>query len=107
MTNRLQSTFCRFAMKWALIERPYSSESRYIVDFEMANRTWIIQEEKPMFKKSSRARALRAVVLALSVVTATLTAGASQRAASRFHLQEATIEGIQQAIRSGQVTTVG
>jgi Asp-tRNA(Asn)/Glu-tRNA(Gln) amidotransferase A subunit family amidase len=37
---------------------------------------------------------------------AVLSEGASQQAAVKFHLQEATIDGIQQAIRGGQITTV-
>ena len=50
---------------------------------------------------------LRQAALLLCLITVTVTAAASQRGATRFHLQEATIDGIQQAIRTGQITTVG
>src|SRR5258706_9982099 len=43
----------------------------------------------------------------LGLAATTVTAGAAQQRAAKFHLQEATIEGIQQAIRGGQVTTTG
>jgi amidase len=44
------------------------------------------------------------ILIGLAVVNAT---GEGQRPPARFHLQEATIDGIQQAIRSGQITTAG
>jgi len=50
---------------------------------------------------------LRIPVLLLCFTAVTLTAGASQQPRARFRLQEATIDGIQQAIRSGQITTAG
>ena len=43
-----------------------------------------------------------AILICLAAVSA---AGGAQRSPARFHLQEADIDGIQQAIRSGQVTT--
>src|SRR5262245_15554225 len=46
------------------------------------------------------------VALALSLVVTT-SAGAMPQAPARFHLQEATIAQIQQAIQAGQITTVG
>src|SRR5262245_21988407 len=53
---------------------------------------------------SPGSRMLTAVML--SVLAFGNAKTAVPQAASKFHLQEATIEGIQQAIRSGQVTTV-
>ena len=49
----------------------------------------------------------RAAALFLILAVATATTGATQEAPARFHLQEATIASIQQAIRTGQITTVG
>src|SRR5262245_4194707 len=45
--------------------------------------------------------------VALLTCAAMLTGAAGQQPSARFHLHEATIDGIQQAIRSGQITTVG
>jgi len=45
--------------------------------------------------------------LSLSLVLTTATPGFAQGARTRFHLEEATIAGIQDAIRNGQITTVG
>src|SRR5262245_52707591 len=45
--------------------------------------------------------------VALSLVLTTATPGFAQGPRNRFHLEEATIAGIQEAIRSGQITTVG
>jgi amidase len=45
--------------------------------------------------------------LFLSIAAVTITPAALQRQARRFQLQEATIEGIQQGLRSGQITTRG
>jgi Asp-tRNA(Asn)/Glu-tRNA(Gln) amidotransferase A subunit family amidase len=45
--------------------------------------------------------------LSLSLVLTTATPGFAQAPRTRFHLEEATIAGIQDAIRSGQITTVG
>jgi amidase len=50
---------------------------------------------------------VRYLALSLSIVIATSTVAARQQKSSRFHLQEATIDGIQQAIRNGQITTSG
>src|SRR5688572_24433125 len=44
------------------------------------------------------------ILIGLAVVNATV---GGQRPPARFHLQEATIDGIQYAIRSGQITTAG
>src|SRR5262249_49878149 len=49
---------------------------------------------------------LRAAAVTLLLLLAGTT-GAAQRSASRFHLEEATIARIQQAIQSRQITTVG
>jgi len=45
--------------------------------------------------------------LLLTIAAVTSTAAAPQQASTRFHLQEATIDGIQKAIQTRQVTTVG
>src|SRR5262245_1763771 len=58
-----------------------------------------------MMNVSPGSRMLTAVMLTVLAFANAQTA--APQAASKFHLQEATIEGIQQAIRSGQVTTVG
>ncbi|MEO8256043.1 MAG: amidase [Acidobacteriota bacterium] len=52
-------------------------------------------------------RSTRAGALLLILIIATSTTGAMQQAPARFHLQEATIASIQQALRAGQITTVG
>jgi amidase len=49
----------------------------------------------------------RAAALFLILAVATATTGATPQAPARFHLQEATIAGIQQALMTGQITTVG
>jgi amidase len=46
-------------------------------------------------------------VLPLTFAALTTTTAAPQQTSTRFHLQEATIDGIQKAIQSRQVTTVG
>jgi amidase len=46
-------------------------------------------------------------LLPLTFATLTATTAAPQQTSTRFHLQEATIDGIQKAIQSRQVTTVG
>jgi amidase len=46
-------------------------------------------------------------LLPLTFAALTSTAAVPQQASTRFHLQEATIDGIQKAIQSRQVTTVG
>src|SRR5436190_10777374 len=46
-------------------------------------------------------------VLPLTFAALTSTAAAPQQTSTRFHLHEATIDGIQKAIQSRQVTTVG
>jgi Asp-tRNA(Asn)/Glu-tRNA(Gln) amidotransferase A subunit family amidase len=51
-------------------------------------------------------KAILRAVLVLAVAASTLMAE-PQQAPAKFHLQEATIDNIQQAIRSGQITTVG
>lgn len=45
--------------------------------------------------------------LSLMLVAMTATTGFAQGARARFHLEEATIAGIQDAIKGGQLTTVG
>src|SRR4029453_5806113 len=55
---------------------------------------------RPMFTQSQIGRSL-----ALAITLA--TSGLAQGTRTRFHLEEATIAGIQGAIRGGQVTTVG
>src|SRR5215510_5974635 len=60
-----------------------------------------------MLHEFFRGRNVRTAAALLSLVSLTITAGASQQAPVRFHLQEATINGIQNAIRTGQITTVG
>ena len=59
-----------------------------------------------MLEPFFRGGILRNGAVLLSLITVTLTSGASQQPV-RFHLQEATIDGIQQGIRTGQITTVG
>jgi amidase len=46
-------------------------------------------------------------LLPLTFAALTATTAAPQQTSTRFHLQEATIDGIQKAIQSRQVTTVG
>jgi Asp-tRNA(Asn)/Glu-tRNA(Gln) amidotransferase A subunit family amidase len=50
---------------------------------------------------------LSQVGLAVTLVAMTATTGFAQGAKPRFHLEEATIASIQDAIRGGQITTVG
>src|SRR5262252_8870345 len=50
---------------------------------------------------------LSTAVLLLSLAASNSIAGAPQQAAQKFHLQEATIDQIQQAIMRGQITTAG
>ena len=59
-----------------------------------------------MFKLVHRDSKLRNAAILLSVFAACITMG-SQQPPSRFHLQDASIENIQQAILSRQITTVG
>ena len=47
------------------------------------------------------------VGLSLALVLTLATSGLAQGTRTRFHLEEATIAGIQGAIRGGQITTVG
>ncbi len=50
---------------------------------------------------------LSQIGLSLALVAITAPTGFAQGARARFHLEEATIAGIQAAIRGGQITTVG
>ena len=50
---------------------------------------------------------LSRIGLSLALVATTATTGFAQGAKARFHLEEATITGIQDAIRGGQITTAG
>ena len=50
---------------------------------------------------------LSQIGLSLVLVLAIATSGLAQGTRTRFHLEEATIAGIQSAIRGGQITTVG
>ena len=59
-----------------------------------------------MFKLVHRDSKLRNAAILLSVFAACITMG-SQQPPARFHLQDASIENIQQAILSRQITTVG
>ena len=59
-----------------------------------------------MFKLVHRDSKLRNAAFLLSVFAACITMG-SQQPPARFHLQDASIENIQQAILSRQITTVG
>lgn len=54
-----------------------------------------------------RDRLLRRIVPSLVFAIAAVSAGAAQERRGRFHLEEATIDQTQQAIRSGRITTVG
>jgi Asp-tRNA(Asn)/Glu-tRNA(Gln) amidotransferase A subunit family amidase len=60
-----------------------------------------------MFKALSSGRRRRTAALALSLAAAGPATGATQAPRAGFHLEEATIADIQQAIVSGQITTVG
>ncbi len=61
-----------------------------------------------MIPTSVRTRRTRLfALLPLTFAALTSTAAAPQQTSTRFHLQEATIDGIQKAIQSRQVTTVG
>ncbi|HZL92659.1 MAG TPA: amidase [Vicinamibacterales bacterium] len=50
---------------------------------------------------------LSRIGLSLVVVLTIATSGLAQGTRTRFHLEEATIAGIQSALRGGQITTVG
>src|SRR5687767_11770667 len=50
---------------------------------------------------------MRSAALSIVLVLAVTTTGTTQQPRARFHLEEATIAHIQQAIESGQITTVG
>jgi amidase len=50
---------------------------------------------------------MRFAVLLLAVMAGAAQQSAPQRGPARFHLQDSTIAGIQQAIRTNQITTVG
>ena len=50
---------------------------------------------------------LSQIGLSLVLVLTIATSGLAQGTRTRFHLEEATIAGIQSAIRGGQITTVG
>ena len=60
-----------------------------------------------MFNPFPRARRDHIASLSLILLLAAGTTGSTQQARGRFHLEEATIAHIQQAIRSGQITTAG
>jgi Asp-tRNA(Asn)/Glu-tRNA(Gln) amidotransferase A subunit family amidase len=60
-----------------------------------------------MFKALSSGRRRRTAALALSLAAAAAATGATQAPRAGFHLTEATIADIQQAIVAGQITTVG
>src|SRR5437867_2161913 len=60
-----------------------------------------------MFNSFPRARRDHIASLSLILLLAAGTTGSTQQARGRFHLEEATIAHIQQAVRSGQITTVG
>jgi amidase len=60
-----------------------------------------------MLKGFSHTRILRNAALLLGLAIASGSVDARQQASARFHLQEATIDGIQQAITTKQITTVG
>ena len=60
-----------------------------------------------MFNSFPRARRDHIASLSLILLLVAGTTGSTQQARARFHLEEATIAHIQQAIRSGQITTVG
>jgi Asp-tRNA(Asn)/Glu-tRNA(Gln) amidotransferase A subunit family amidase len=49
----------------------------------------------------------RSIVLSLSLAVAIPSTGATQETRATFHLQDATIAHLQQAIKSGRITTVG
>jgi Asp-tRNA(Asn)/Glu-tRNA(Gln) amidotransferase A subunit family amidase len=57
-----------------------------------------------MFNAFRHSTGFCGILLTAAVLTAAL-APAMQQAPAKFHLQEATIDSIQQAIRSGQITT--
>ena len=60
-----------------------------------------------MFKNLHRKSGLRHSAFLLGLFTASFTAGSQQQPQARFHLQDASIAGIQQAILTGQITTAG
>jgi Asp-tRNA(Asn)/Glu-tRNA(Gln) amidotransferase A subunit family amidase len=59
-----------------------------------------------MLNLSWSVRAMRRVGLTLGLVVALTTTGSTQGARSKFHLEEATIATIQEAVRTRQITTV-
>src|SRR5262249_32759375 len=60
-----------------------------------------------MLTNFHRDSVLRSALFVLGLFAATLIAGAQQQPAPKFHLEEASIADIQQAILSKQITTVG
>jgi amidase len=50
---------------------------------------------------------LKAFALSLGLIIASISSGATQEARAKFHLEDATIAQLQQAIVTGQITTVG
>jgi amidase len=60
-----------------------------------------------MLKHRYNPARLTKIVLLVGVATASLTAGTRPQSRARFHLHEASIDTIQQAIRTGQITTTG
>ena len=64
-------------------------------------------EECRMFRKILLTRHRISAGILIGLMVSSLMAGAPQRAPEKFHLQEATIAGIQSAIRNGQITTTG
>ena len=60
-----------------------------------------------MFLDLLRSRRSSNTAVLLAFVSSLLAAGGRQQTPARFHLQEATINNIQQAISTGQITTAG
>src|SRR5262245_4437034 len=60
-----------------------------------------------MFKTLHRDSIVARAAFVLSLLTASVSTGAQQRAPNRFQLQEASIDDIQRAIQTSQITTVG
>src|SRR4029434_7664406 len=60
----------------------------------------------PMSNSLRPSPAPRGVALLIALVTVMSTTGTTQSARPKFHLEEATIASIQEAIRTKQITTV-
>jgi Asp-tRNA(Asn)/Glu-tRNA(Gln) amidotransferase A subunit family amidase len=60
-----------------------------------------------MYQDPGSDSTLRKAASLVALLAAIATVGAPQQAAPRFHLEEATIRGIQQAITTHQITSVG